>query len=451
MSDLHERFRTLDHLPQPDLWNEIEARAMTTPTRSVSRTAPMGMAPPAWSVSRTTTVLILIGLLIAILAGAAIVASGARPLPVPAEIASQPPVASPPASLAVNVGPQGAWVATGAMVHRRTEGHSVTLLSDGRVLVAGGGGAGNGDAWATAELYDPATGTWAATGDMLETRYGHTATLLPDGRVLVAGGIASFATGEVLASAEVYDPGTGAWTGAATMTGTRHGHTASLLSDGMVLVAGGQRSALGDTGGTTHPVGVASTEIYDPATGSWAAPREMPRPHATDSLTATVLLDGRVLLVGSSAQLYDPATASWATTSPMERGRFGHTATLLRDGRVLVAGLGFPLWPDAALYDPQTDSWTRTSDMNERRAWFAAGLLPDGRVLVTGSGDGGYGGSPSAELYDPASGTWTLTPDMLSAHGYHEGVTLDDGRFLVVGGFPRGEPSAEIYDVVGDR
>jgi hypothetical protein len=106
---------------------------------------------------------------------------------------------------------------------------------------------------------------------------------------------------------------------------------------------------------------------------------------------------------------------------------------------------------DAALYDPQTDSWTRTSDMNERRAWFAAGLLPDGRVLVTGSGDGGYGGSPSAELYDPASGTWTLTPDMLSAHGYHEGVTLDDGRFLVVGGFPRGEPSAEIYDVVGDR
>jgi hypothetical protein len=453
MSDLHERFRTLDHLPQPDLWDEIEARALAAPTESVSQVTPTmagasAKATPPWSATRATSILIVVGLVLAAIAVGALVASGARPQPkpIPAEIPARGPLASPVASLAVNVGPQGAWVATGGMVHRRTEGHSVTLLADGRVLVAGGGGAEAGNAWKTAELYDPATGTWTATGNMLESRHDHTATLLPDGRVLVAGGLASFATDGVLASAEVYDPGTGTWTATASMTGTRHGHAASLLADGRVLLAGGHRDR-----GAPHPAVVATTEIFDPATGSWAAPREMPRPHATDSLTATLLLDGRVLFVGSSAQLYDPMTASWAATSPMERGRFGHTATLLRDGRVLVAGLGFPLWADAELYDPETDAWTRTSDMNERRAWFAAGLLPDGRVLVAGSGDGAYAGSPTAEIYDPATATWSLTPDMQSAHGHHGGVTLDDGRFLVVGGFPRGEPSAETYDVIGDR
>ena len=450
MSDLHERFRTLDYLPEPDLWNEIESRATAVPTRSVSSATPIliearAMAAPAWSVSRSTSILIAVGLLLAVLAGAAIFASGMQPQPIPAETPSQTPLASPPASPALNVEPQGKWVATGGMLRRRTEGHSVTLLGDGRVLVAGGDGAMNG-----AELYDPATGTWTATGNLFEPRSNHTATLLPDGRVLVAGGVSSFATEEVLASAELYDPITGTWTAAARLTVARHGHTATLLPDGRVLIAGGRGS--GPESGGADSVELASAETYDPVRGLWTGTTAMPE--RRDAYTATMLPDGRVLFVGRSAQLYDPATASWTPTDSMARRDSGHFATLLRDGRVLVTGCGFPFCRSAELYDPQTDSWTQTGDMIERRAWFAAGLLPDGRVLVTGGGDGGYGGSPTAELYDPDTGTWTLTPNMLSEHGYHEGVTLNDGRFLVVGGFGPalvGGASAETYGVGGDQ
>ena len=440
MPDLHQRFRTLDYLSQPDLWEEIEARAIAAPTQTVSRATSIradarATATPTWSASRSTQILIVVGLFLVALA-AAIVTSGGWPQPLPAEAPSQAPLASPPASPALNVAPQGKWVATGGMVHRRTDGHSVTLLGDGRVLVAGGGGGVDGSAWRTAELYDPATGTWVATGDMLEARRHHTATLLADGRVLVTGGGTSTAIEKVLASAEVYDPRTGAWTSTASLRGPRQGHTATLLPDARVLIAGGQDR---------------TAEIFDPVTGTWTATTEMSEPR--DVSTATRLLDGRVLFVGATAHLYDPTTASWTPTGSMAQGRSGgHTATLLQDGRVLVAGLSAPLPRQGAeLYDPRTNSWTRTSDMVEPRAWFAAGLLSDGKVLVTGSGDGGYGGSPTAELYDPGTGTWALAPNMLSEHGYHEGVTLDDGSFLVVGGFPRGEPSAETYDVGPDR
>ena len=446
MPDLRERFRALDHLPQPDLWDEIEARALAVPTRSVTRAMPNMTDAAAtgarrWS-ARTTSILVVVGLL-AVLAVAAIVVSGARPRPLRAEIPSRAPLASPPASVAVTFGPLGEWGATAGMAHRRTEGHSVTLLGDGRVLVAGGGGPGGGDAWATAELFDPATGTWSATGDMLETRHHHAATLLPDGRVLVTGGGSSYASEVDLASAEVYDPRTGTWTAVAAMTLARQGHSATLLPDATVLVAGGRQWVPVDGGAST--IDLAAAELYDPATGSWTATTEMPE-HRDES-TATLLLDGRVLFVGASAQVYDPATASWTPTGSLTDRHFGHTATLLRDGRVLVAGSGFPLRRRAELYDPGTGTWTPTDEMNEGRAWFAAGLLPDGRVLVAGSGDGGYGGSQTAELYDPGTGTWTLTPNLVSEHGYHEGVVLDDGRFLVVGGFPRTGVSAETYGV----
>src|SRR3990170_776254 len=129
-----------------------------------------------------------------------------------------------------------AWVTTGSMIEAR-QGHTATLLRDGKVLVAGGRPS-EGIVLASAELYDPSSGTWTATGNMVTPRDGPTATLLPDGRVLVTGGADNCCEGGELASAELYDPSRGSWTATAGMAEARLFHTATLLLDGRVLVAG---------------------------------------------------------------------------------------------------------------------------------------------------------------------------------------------------------------------
>ena len=159
-----------------------------------------------------------------------------------------------------------------------SEQHTATLLEDGRVLVAAGLGS------KTAELYDPATNTWMPTGSITSNRFSHTATLLKDGRVLVAGGYSYFPGDNLTASVDLYDPATDTWTAAAPMTQPREQHTATLLEDGKVLVAGGCCG------------------------------------------------------VDKSAELYDPASDTWKAAATLTSGRSSHTATLLKDGRVLVAG-----------------------------------------------------------------------------------------------------------------
>jgi hypothetical protein len=288
---------------------------------------------------------------------------------------------------------------------------TATLLRNGTVLVTGGfSDAGRGPALISVELYDPVTGTWTATGDMMQARGGHTATLLPDGRLLVAGGIeccANRVVGDRLASAELYDPITGTWTATEEMIQARDGHTATLLPDGRVLVAGG--------GGGDR---LSSAELYDPVTGTWAATGDMTEPYLGH--TATLLLDGTVLVAGGDApsgpgarawphaELYDPVTGTWDATHGMITPRLGHTATLLPDGRVLVSGGGVDGGPESALlneaevYFPVSGIWVPIGDMIERRSGHMATLLPDGRVLVVG----GYGSElQSAELYGPAGAT----------------------------------------------
>jgi N-acetylneuraminic acid mutarotase len=289
--------------------------------------------------------------------------------------------------------------------------HTATLLPNGRVLVAGGMN-GSGPVMASAELYDPTTGSWSATGAMTTPRRGNTATLLPDGKVLVAGGDNSDGPGSTwTASAELYDPTTGSWTATGSMATPRAFHTATLLPDGRVLVAGGLNNS------NNADAALASAELYDATTGSWTATGSMGTPRAwLSGYTATLLLDGRVLVAGggeagtsawASAELYDATTGSWTATGTMTTARSGYTATLLPDGRVLVAG-GLDnsnVGGDAAsaeLYDPTTGSWTATGAMTTPRFYHTATLLPDGRVLVAG---GGAGASlASAELYDPGSG-----------------------------------------------
>jgi uncharacterized delta-60 repeat protein len=201
----------------------------------------------------------------------------------------------------------GRWTLTVSMATARSW-HTATLLADGRVLVIGGGSEERREEGpyrsATAELYDPRTGRWTTTDNMTEARFGHTATLLPDGKVLVVGGDPG--DGTIAQSAELYDPSSGRWTATGSMAEARgSGHTATLLSDGRVLVAGG-------VGPGSDPIPLASAELYDPRSGQWAATGSLNNAHGFSS-TATLLSDGRVLVAGgddrgtlASAELFDP-------------------------------------------------------------------------------------------------------------------------------------------------
>ncbi|NOK16808.1 kelch-like protein [Corallococcus carmarthensis] len=287
---------------------------------------------------------------------------------------------------------------------------TATLLPNGKVLVAGGREEQGHTCNSAAELYDPASNTWSATGSMLDCRYGHTATLLPDGKVLVAGG-----RGQVVntQTAELYDPATGTWSATGSMAEPRAGHTATLLLNGKVLVQSGM-----------------TAELYDPASGTWSATGSLVDPRGGRS--ATLLPDGKVLVVGSqvgnptTAELYDPASGTWSLTgSPVAPA--GGSAALLPDGKVLVVGERV-----AQLYDPTSGTWSLTGSPLAPLGGPAT-LLLNGKVLVTGS-QGGILATP--ELYDPVSGTWSLTGSMIEPRSPWEytATLLLDGRVLAVGG-----------------
>jgi hypothetical protein len=278
--------------------------------------------------------------------------------------------------------------------------NTATLLRDGRVLIVGGSAGGWGSAsLKSAELYNPATGKFSLTGSMQVARAGHTATMLKDGRVLVAGGHSTDLGGQwiaptthfpdmglPLASAEIYDPATGKFSPTGSMIAARDSQTATLLRDGRVLVAGGF-----DCSALTSCDGVGSAELYDPATGHFsltASPQEYVDPHA-----AVLLGDGRVLLVGSTEMaLYDPATGTFSgsTSPPTTYG----PVSLLKNGRVLrTGGYGFRpgfasvLFAAAEVFVPSTGKFSPTGSMKKGRSGHSSTLLSDGRVLVAGGGD----------------------------------------------------------------
>jgi putative Ig domain-containing protein/galactose oxidase-like protein/Kelch motif protein len=376
-----------------------------------------------------------------------------------------------PAGVTIQIFPHG-FQAIGDMETERAA-HTATLLTNGKVLVTGG--FNNTDVLATAELFDPATGTFTPTGAMTASRFSHTATLLPNGNVLITGGSPNLgdlathdsrtatlrAKGKVLAAdgsdnsddlatAELFDPATGTFTATGSMIEQRSEHTATLLANGKVLLACGTADNV--------------AELYDPATEIFTATTGELTVGGRWGCTATLLNDGKVLIAGGrdaedvfdalpldDAEIFDPSTGTFTATGVMTEFRYDHTATLLNNGKVLLAGgTNGNSVSDAELFDPTIGTFSATLPMTSPRAQHTATLLNDGTVLVAG----GFsffpapgGGFPNVDIFDPATNTFAPADPLGTGRYLHTATRLNSDQVLITGGAATNSylKSAELY------
>ena len=344
---------------------------------------------------------------------------------------------------------------------------TATLLNDGKVLIAGGISEwaiqGLSPVLASAELYDPATSKFTPTGSMIAARGYHTATLLPDGRVLIAGGYGCGSARtcsqafpiarDRLVSAELYDPTTGQFSATGSMSTPRAEGTATLLADGRVLLASGT-------------AGSQAVELYDPASGNFTRAGSLVR--YSNGVSAILLPSGKVLLIGPEfgpkAELYDPAngrSASLTLDLLPGAGAVANppvTAETPRQPRYLGTVASFCVYSITSSHmTPGTGSFTQPGSISSSPGqWIAptATLLSDGRVLFAGGyldhGSGLQDSASSAGLYDPATGKFTPTGTMTTAGGDHTATLLPDGTVLIAGGTAQGGTgtalsSAELF------
>jgi N-acetylneuraminic acid mutarotase len=348
------------------------------------------------------------------------------------------------------VAESGVWSAAGSPP-AAVAGADAVLLKSGQVLVAGGADA-TGEAVATAAVFDPVAGIWAAqTASLATARRLHTTTRLGDGRVVAAGGLGT--NDAPLATVEVFDPAVGTWSTPATGLATaRSGHSATIAAK-RLLVAGGT-SARG--------AALASAELLDAATMTWTPVGLMAE--ARTGHAAVVLGTGQVLVVGgavptgegeravASCELYDPETQTWTPTGDLAVARKGHQATLLPDGRVLVTGGdAVPAIPyrveslaTAEVYDPDTGVWTRVADLpGGGRSGHRCVRTPRGAVVIGGVGrPRATAGFRDVVVFDPATGTWAATGALTTGRWDFPAVSLADGRVFVVGGRTLTGPAA---------
>jgi hypothetical protein len=329
---------------------------------------------------------------------------------------------------------------------------------NGKVLVAGGGDA-------TAELFDPASASFTPTGGMSASRYGATATLLANGKVLITGGFGPGAS-ELprLNTAELYDPVTGSFRETGSMAFPRVLHAATLLKDGWVLVTGGTIDHVG--GGTAS----ANAELYNPSSGMFSTVGSMISDRAQH--TATLLANGQVMIAGGwnghradaaddppwdplFAELYDLTSGSFMATGSMSTTRIGHSALRLANGKVLILGgipnpqnLHQPVDPRyEELYDPATNTFSPVGNLTVSQTGYSATLLTNGKILLAGGEDQDHVVG-AAELLDPASGRLTATGGLVTERKAHTATLLLDGRVLVAGGVDSNGnalASAEVY------
>jgi HYR domain/Galactose oxidase, central domain len=326
----------------------------------------------------------------------------------------------------------GGFLPTGSMSIPRS-GHTATLLANGKVLIVGKASVNGDPPTSSAELYDPTIGTFSATGSTQFPRQRHAAVSLADGRVLIVGGLAGCCSG--LTVAEIYDPATGTFSASGSMSIFRADPTATLLPNGKVLITGGATSGAIYSSGAI----LASAELFDPATGTFTMTGSMSVTRFGH--TATLLANGQVLIAGgwggpshdplASAELYDPNAGNFTPAGSMNTAHVWHTATLLVNGKVLV--------PDDVieLYDPDTGTFSLTGSMGIPRVRGKATPLPNGTVLVTG----GFAGDDQCdcqfaegEIYDPATGTFSCAGGMAYGRVSHTATLLPSGEVLIAGG-----------------
>ncbi|HEX4666403.1 MAG TPA: kelch repeat-containing protein [Chthoniobacterales bacterium] len=274
-------------------------------------------------------------------------------------------------------------------------------------------------------------------GTLITPRWNHTATLLLDGRVLVAGGYVqvSQCCFNPTDTCEIYDPASNSWTPTGSLSVARESHSAVLLADGRVLVTGGQ--TLGDSPQTV--------EIYDPATGRWTLQDPIP---VLPGGNLVLLADGRVLAPGgvgkqaAKCEVYNPETGRWPATGSLNIPRSGFQATRLNDGRVLAVGGVSPTMPgfirQCELYDPITGTWSLSGTLNQSHGSQSQVLLPDGRVMIAG---GVVGPACCAdvtrivEIFDPNTGAWTVSHPLTTPRADFTASLLSDGNVFAAGGY----------------
>ena len=355
-------------------------------------------------------------------------------------------------TIEVSADTPGIWKLTGSMATSRRLSQFYTL-PNGTFLVVGGTNTTGVDGtastfYATSEIYDPATGIWSATGSLTTGgRVLHTASYLTGGKILIAGGWNGSAA---LSSAEIYDPATGSFSPTGSMTTARAYHRSWVLFDGRVLITGGF-----DSSGAP----IASAETYNPATGIFSATAG-PMAAARSDHRMNIVGDGKILVTGgfgaggvelATAELFNPATGTFTAAGSLVHARAHHGATALPSGEILVTGGhgGGGVLSSTEIYDPDTNAFTAGPTLKQARQSHASQLLPNGKVLIAGgnnntSGDWDIQTSflSSAEIYDPATHTFTTTGSKTNATTGGTFVLLWTGKFLLAGG---GTNEAELY------
>lgn len=305
------------------------------------------------------------------------------------------------------------WTPTGSMTIPRDDA-TATLLSNGKVLVAGGVDAG-GDRISSAELYDPAAGTWTATGSMAAAHAYASAALLNNGKVLVAAGEAGPPNQDPGATAELYDPSSGTWTSTDSMATGREDAPAIVLGNGDVLVAGGGYDSFGDV--------TATSELYHPGSGTWTSTGDLTV--GRDYATGTLLESGSVLMSGgsdddynslASTEVYDPTTGAWTSAGDLGTARDGAASVLLPDGRVLISGgefgddSGNTVLSSAEVFDPVAKTWAASNDMTTGRLNHTLTRLQSGGILAAGGQ-----AAPSSSFLSSAE-TFGDAPQLTDSH-----------------------------------